>query len=230
LPALGDITHSRFQNLIKRTFALKVANPARFINDTITASHEVNDAYQPEQRYNRGERLFSTGRNLTNTAAVNFGFTVLSNNPGTGRMFAIKRVTLMGVAPTVVTQPGQVWFGMQVAVPNEILQSVTGDLKLKDSRNGNAFGTFHCTDATAGITSLAGSLGNSVYLKQLILGAATGDLFHQVDNLDVVIYPGTSVNFRVQGDTLPAVTYTWSVFIEGFERSIDPSETLAPPP
>jgi len=226
---LADITQPRFGSLLKRVLAVKTADVGRHVGTIIQPTTDISDVYRPESRGDRGEQLQKLGNQISSTTA-SFGTGELSNPATSGRLFVVKRVTWMGTAPTTTVQPGNVWLSILVSFNPVTAVLSTG--AQKDSRFAQSKPTpsFGLNPSTQAVTSFVGAVQNSAYIKLLILGAAQGDLFHQVDNLDISIWPNGFASFRIQGDTLPTAGYSWAVTVEGYERSVDPAEQLPPPP
>ncbi len=216
---MGDVEQLRFAQLLKRLFGTRARDPGRNLSPLVAPTTDLQDFYQPENRANRGEKLFTVFATLTNLAATNFGVALLTNPVASGRIGVVKRVTWSGIAPTTTTQPGVTF----LAISDPLALGAFGvPGVLKDSRYGvGAQGTLGFGSATTSVQPLN---INSTYKVQFLLGAATTSFFHQVDNLDIVLSQGFHFNFHFTSDTLPAVTYTWNIQVEGYERTIDPNE------
>jgi len=225
---LADVTQLRFAQLLKRAFGVKAMDPGRVLSPIVTASHEIADTYQPENRASRGEKLFGMTNQYTN-AVGGFGIAVFVNPTGSGRIAVMKRVTWSLNLPTAATQPGAIAFSIGIPqVAGATVPLIFG--QVKDSRFAILTGTV--TAVASGLqtstTGVSGFLNTTLYAVQVFPGAATVPTYHQVDNLDIIVPPGWLNAILFRGDTLPTGTYTWTVCVEGYERTADPNELLVP--
>lgn len=225
---MADITQLRFAQLLKRLFGVKTSDPGRALMPGVIATAEVNDTYQPENRASRGEKLFGVLNNLSNIAATSFGLNVFIMPSGTNRIAVIRRATLSVLLPTAANQPGSLFFGARIPQPGS--QSILVQCQAKDARfniqsGGNTNLACGISNATAGIL---GWTNSTLHAVQLFPGAAAVPTIYVIDNLDIPVPPGFQVTFALAADALPVATYTYTLCLEGYERALDPNETLPP--
>ncbi len=230
---MAQVTQLRFATALKQILGLRVSDPGRVVAPTIAPTLEVQDVYRPEARLSRGERSFGIGVNLTNASGVNgFAFAQVYQVAGSNRLTVIKRVTLSLNLPTATVAPGNVFFGI-------LRPDITGSGPFnpgvpKDSRVSIGLSQTVLSTSLLAVTgqpSQAPPNTTGVYVCLFFPGAATVPTIHQVDNLDIVLFPSARTLFMFASDNNTAAPgYTYNVFCEGYERAIDPSELLAAPP
>jgi hypothetical protein len=223
---LGDITQQRFQGALRRIFGIKTTDPARIMPPVVSPSADVLDPYQPENRCNRGERTWSLGTTFSNTAA-SFGIGQLFNPVGSGKLVVLKRAIVSWQAPTNAVQPGNPCFFISqfFAVSAGLVK--TANILPQDARNqvtgtlGITAGWNFQTSGIAGPTQMF-----SVYLP--CVAAAQPVQVYQFDQLGIVFTPGFGSFVGVVSDALATATYSYGVYLEGYERTADPAELIAP--
>lgn len=231
---MADVTQLRFAALLKQAFGLKTADPGRILGPVITPVISTVDAYVPEFRLSRGERMWGGGANPQNGVGANFSQFVVYNPPGSNRMGVIKRVTFSGAVPTAAAQPGIL--SLYAFAPNTSATSGTArNLVFKDGRlPQNVAGQIPALQGLVG-TGLGPSALDTldqtcIWVQQVIAGAAATPFSVLVDQLDLVLPPGTRGAFALTADTNTVTAYSWNVFVEGYERVVDPNELLTAPP
>ncbi len=230
---MAQVTQLRFATGLKQLLGLRTSDPGRVVAPTIAPTLEVQDFYRPEARLSRGERNFGIGVNVTNATGANFSNVVIYQIAGSNRLTVVKRVTLSLNLPTATVAPGNVYFGI-LRPAGAALGSVQNPGVPKDSRVSVGLNqTVLSTNVFPNPGQPASAPPNTtgVYVCLFFPGAATVPTIHQVDNLDIVLFPGTQIVVAFGSDTnTVAPGYTYNVFCEGYERAIDPSELLAAPP
>jgi hypothetical protein len=226
---MADITNLRFAQFLKRTLGLKGIDPGRVVQTIVVPGMEMQDTYRPEMRSARGERSFCYYANHVNATA-----SYVSENFGLGSSIAnkiaiIKRVTWSLVMPTATVNPGSLWLGVTNAFASPPV--FTSKATYKDSRYGT--GGVIATVAGTGVNVPTVSIPANAYqywLQIFPTSVATDRFVHQVDQLDIVITPGTFVGIDLRGDTAIQVgqQYIWACTIEGYEYTADPAELLTP--
>jgi hypothetical protein len=225
----ANVTQLRFAQLLKSALGLKTSDPGRVVSPLVSPMFPLVDAYQPEMRLRRGERLCSGAFSMQNTTTV-FQLLNLTMPVQGGRIFVWKRVTLSINVPTTTMQPGVCYWGIRQPATNAPVP--TFQLNLKDSRyaaNASSAATGALV-STSNILSFGTFNATAVYAEQLWPTTAVYNLQRQVDLVDVVIAPGNSTYVAVGFDTVPTAAYNWSVSVEGYEYVPDPAELLPPPP
>jgi len=228
---LADITQLRFGNLLKQTLGIKAGDSGRSVPSYIIPVNEVQDAYRPEFRAPRGERLWGMNRTQVTTANINFGACVLPNVVGSNKLIVVKRAWVSLLLPTAVQQPGRTHFDI---VLNVVGQTPANGANAKDGRyylpiSGNAQkGVATLVGITSGTTTLADFLGS--FSIELFPGAAAVPTLLQLDNLDLVLCPGTQAEFYLRSDVISTLTYNWLLTLEGYERTADQNEIVPPQP
>lgn len=223
---MGDITQQRFQGALRRIFGIKTTDPARLMPPVVSPSADVLDPYQPENRCNRGERTWGLGTTFQNTAA-SFGIGQLFNPVGSGKLVVLKRLIFSIAMPTAAVQPGNPSFFLStffavsaglvktVAIlPTDQRMQVTGTLGITAGLNLQ-------TSGIAGPTQMF-----SVFMQPS--AAAQPLQVYQFDQLGVVITPGNGNFVGFVSDALATATYTYGVYMEGYERTADPAELIPP--
>jgi hypothetical protein len=232
---LADITQSRYQALLKRLFAIKASDPGRVLDPVVKPTYDVADIYRPEERLMRGERRWGSPQVASNLVG---GFTeVLAGFPIPGgvsnKIAVIKRVTWAATLPTSTTQPGNCYVAVTIPFlgpPAITLQANLNDARVSPSAAGGLSAIRFGAQGSQPVASYGTFAAACVYQESVSMGAATTPNFRiQVNDLDVVLTPGYYVGIDFKSDTLPTGTWTWTVLIEGFERTIDPSELIPPP-
>jgi hypothetical protein len=198
------------------------------VGQAIAPSFDIADPYQPENRASRGEKSFGVVNNVSNVAATSFGVNGFVNPINSGRISILKRVTWSLNLPTAANQPGNIWASITVPAVQASSPTIFG--QPKDTRWSIQTGvqTGLASGILAGSTGIAGVVNGSLYAVQVFPGASTVPTIITADNLDIVVTPGWQVLVTFRGDTLPVATYTWTVLIEGFERTADPMEFVPP--
>jgi len=224
---VGQVTQARYSSLLKRLFALKTVDPGASVGPFVAPSCEVNDAYLPEARALRGEKLFTGSTAETNTAAVNFGVAQFGNPIGSGKVAVVRRVIWSFATPTAANQPGN--FRLQLSQQAGTAPAPTIFGTVKDSRYGGGLASQSTCGVQNANTGISGFPATALYQVVVVLGAAAGSVLHVADNLDIVVWPGFAFNISAVSDILPVGTYTWFATWECYERAFDPSELIVPP-
>ncbi len=231
---MAQVTQLRFATALKQLLGLRVSDPGRVVAPTIAPTLEVQDVYRPEARLSRGERSFGIGINMTNATGAAFASCTLYQLANSNRLSVLKRVTLSLNLPTATVAPGNVYFGINRPILSPSALTVSNPATPKDARVSSGLSQSILSTnllSQGGLPATAPPNTTGVYVCLFFPGAATVPTIHQVDNLDVVIVPGTQVTIQFGSDTnTVAPGYTYNVFCEGYERAIDPSELLAAPP
>jgi hypothetical protein len=225
---IADVLQLRFATLLKQLLALKVSDPGRTLSGDIVPTFDLQDPYRPEQREPRGERLFGMVAQFSNTNAT-FNWGTVSTSPN--HLVVVKRLILSLNLPTSVVQPGNVYFaitGPSTPPANNPVQFA----RLKDSRyiviTGGGQGWSQLNGTSGGASALPSNASPLAF--SLFPGAAAVPTLIVVDNLDLVVFPNADVSFMLRSDTLATATYSWTLSLDCYERTIDPNELLSPPP
>ncbi len=229
---MAQVTQLRYATALKQLLGLRVSDPGRVVAAALAPTLEVQDTYRPETRLSRGERSFGIGINVTNATGANFSSTVLYQLQNSNRLTVLKRVTLSLNLPTATVAPGNVYFGILRPASSgfgAVNPATPKDARVSVGLSQTVLSTNIFT--VGGLTASAPPNTTGVYVCLFFPGAATVPTIHQVDNLDIVITPGTQVTLQFASDTnTVAPGYSYNVFCEGYERALDPSELLAAPP
>lgn len=228
-----DITQLRYQTLLKRLLGLKGGDSGgRLVSPEIAPSFEVNDQYQPEARYLRGERLYACAARTTNTNPSTFGTIALQNPFGSGKVWVVRRITWSLLMPTSVVFPGVCFIalGRFSALAGG---SVSNPNKAKDSRAALLFGVNadvgSCGLTTGFATGTNSAFENSsLFYESIQPGATAVPYVKTVDTLDLVLGPGSQLAAFLGSDSLLTAAFNWNLAVEGYERVLDGNETNLP--
>jgi hypothetical protein len=229
---LAEITQLKFAQLLKRKLGLKAIDPGRVTAGTVQPIFELQDpAYAPENRADRGERLWTLSGGFSVSSGANGFNQVQVVSPVNGRATVVKRMTVSAVIPTSTNQPGLLALlaGMNMT---QTPGTISTPPRTKDSRAAFPFsittGYAIVPEAALGINT---SINLSLWGMEIPPPAAATAYFSQIiDNLDIVLWPGTGAEFGIRGDTNAVAGWTWYFAIEGYEFTPDASEVSPLPP
>lgn len=228
--AATDVTQTKFSQLLKRKLGLKASDPGQWMATTIAPTYELKDTYSPENRVDRGERLFTLGNNFTNIAATSFGVGQLT--AGASKMAVIKRATFSMNLPTAANQPGNTFVSISFPQVAVLVPTVFGCYK--DARVASTSAGLQVNPSTGFFNSSFGVQATyfpkAAIYQPVYPGAAATPTTIVIDNCDVVLPPNTVANVAVASDTLPVANWSWFVFLEGYELVPEVGELTQAPP
>jgi hypothetical protein len=207
--------------------ALKAIDSGRAVSSVIFPQFDVNDAYQPENRALRGEKLLGASV-LCNNAVANFALPWLVNPTGSGRIVVLKRATFAGVLPTSTNQTGTGSLGIKPAATAGATVPTNFGFN-KDFRYTS--GAFNQAGSGINVTTQGAvdEIGNYMIGVQLVPQATTTNFFYDFDNLDIVNPPGTLLPCQIRFSVLPTAAWTYTLSLQWYERVYDPAESVFPP-
>lgn len=228
---MAEITNLKFAQLLKRKLGLKAIDPGRNTTPLVAPTYQLTDSYAPENRGDRGERLFSMFSGESVNSGAN-GFNMMQVIcPTAGRAAVIRRMTFAAQIPTSTNQPGNL---LLLAGHNMTSNPQTiGSFALaKDSR---AAYTNTLTTGNAVISNVAGATSALIQTSSWGIwiapqAAILSNFYQVVDNLDIVLWPGNGASFGIRGDTNAVAGWSYFVGVEGYEFTPDASEVSAIPP
>ncbi len=223
---MGDVEQLRFAQLLKRVFGTRAQNPGRILTPAVSPTAEVQDFYQPENRSNRGEALWGAGLTPLAMAVANGTSFNITNPANSNRITVIKKVTVSCLVPTATVQAaGTAAFFIQNIAPGV----TTGvSVNSRDSRRTNfnsPLTTQYSQNNAVGTSNLQTLAVLSIWGFELDTTAdATKFLYVHRDELDIVLLPNSQIYMGFRNQVAPASTWNYTLFVEGYERTIDPNE------
>ncbi len=225
---MGDVEQLRFAQLLKRVFGTRAVNPGRILTPAVSPTADVQDVYQPENRNNRGEALWGAGLTPMNVGLANMGLFTISNPANSNRITVIKKVTVSLLVPPSTAQAlGTAGF----FIGNPSVGSAGGiSVNSRDSRRSN----FNAPLSTIYTTQTVGTINLQTQATLSIWGfeldpttVTTNSLYVHRDELDIVLFANVRCELGFRTQVLPSTAWNYTIFVEGYERTIDPNELTA---
>ncbi len=224
---MGDAEQLRFAQLLKRVFGTRAQNPGRVLTPAVSPTADVQDGYQPENRSNRGEGLWGAGLTPFNVNTVGNTEALLIINPvGSNKVTVVKKLTVSCLIPTATVQPAGT-AAFFISNPTTTAVGAGVSTNSRDSRRNNFNAPLSTQYSTALLSpiNLQTQAVSSIWAFELDTSAvATQGLYVHRDEIDVVLLPGSHIviGFIVSG--FPTAAWKYTLFCEGYERTIDPNE------
>jgi len=236
-PSVGQLVPAKVENLrfgrlIKNLFGVRAIDPGQLLAPDIQASFELGDpSYRPEERWSRGERLWSFSVCATVGSGVNASEAWQLSNPlGSNRLLVVKRVRFRSNGTTSANQTGR-------AFAYVTLGAGTGGLTVYPlTKDGRALLPSQQL-VTASAFAQGGSHGQVpltqvqvwTWSAEVPLLAAQTAFDIEEDQLDVVAPPNVPIVFGIDNTVAPTAGWTYSFRVEGYERVLEPNELTGPP-
>jgi len=233
---LADATQLRFANLLRRVFAIKGVDPGRTVSSNVSPTFDLSDPYHPEDRAQRGERLFGAGEQITVPLVGNMSVPQLQNDVSRGLLVVLKTVLISGLHPGNVTQPINTAHAFVGAARSDTPLGAPANLVNSKDGRGNTPGGARLTGGTRWANASLATVTRATLADQSVrlqgvegLPADPQGFAILWDELDIVLPPGFYVNFGLRISANPSADWFYAVTFEGYQRPIDPAEVFTPP-
>ncbi len=217
---MSVLEQHRYTEMVKRLFNQKPSLPVA-LTQAVSPTVDVQDAYRPEQRALRGERLWGCCLELTTALAATNDLILV--NPGSSlRIAVISDVTVSLLVPTSTVQAvdSGAFFVSRPVAEGSVGAGVSG----KDTRNLLTQST-QFTTRTGGTTNIQTKATNSVWGFKLPTETTARQLIVQKNDMEVVLFPGFTCDIGFYVSAFPTTAWLYLVSVEGFERPFEGGET-----